>query len=137
MPYPFPSGAWAQAFMEKLNASPTYADIARNWEGDICFVIEPDSDGSVAAMTLYMDLWHGRCRAARVLADPSEAPAAFVLAAGLSVYVQILKGRLDPIQAMLTRRLRVTGDMIKLVRNVPTVLEFVRTATQVDAVFPQ
>ena len=39
---------------------------------------------------------------------------------------KIFNGELDPIQAMLTRRLKVEGSMAYLLRNVPTVLDFIR-----------
>ena len=137
MPHLFPSDAWAKAFMEKLNTSAAYGETAKNWEGDICFVVEPDTSALPQAMTLYMDLWHGQCRAAGQIANPEEKQAAFILTGTLGAYTKILTGQLDPMQAMLTRRLKVKGSMIILMRNVPTVLEFVRTASQVDTEFPQ
>jgi putative sterol carrier protein len=39
--------------------------------------------------------------------------------------------------ALLTRQLKVKGNMLVLMRNVPTVLEFVKTATQIDTEFPE
>jgi putative sterol carrier protein len=137
MPFKFPSDAWVKAFMDKLNASPAYAETAKNWEGDICFVVGADGDALPAPVALYLDLWHGRCRQARQLAHAAEQQAAFVLHGSLGAYARIINGELDPIQAMLTRQLKVTGSMITLMRNVPTVLEFVRTAAQVETEFPQ
>jgi putative sterol carrier protein len=46
-------------------------------------------------------------------------------------YVRILTGDLHPMQAMLTRKLNVQGNMALLMRNVPTVLDFVRCAQEV------
>jgi putative sterol carrier protein len=48
------------------------------------------------------------------------------LTAGLSQFNAVLAGRLDPMQAMLTRRLQVSGNMAYILRNVPVVLDFVR-----------
>lgn len=61
MAYLFPSEEWLKAFKDKLNSDEKYAHIARKWEGDIMFQIEPDGplDGTVL---LYTDLWHGKCR---------------------------------------------------------------------------
>ena len=39
---------------------------------------------------------------------------------------------LDPMQAMITRKLRVQGSMAYMMRNVPVVLDFVRCAQEVD-----
>jgi len=61
--------------------------------------------------------------------DPLEAD--FVLSAPFSNFVRVLKGDLDPMQAMLTRKLIVKGNLGYMMRNVPTVLEFVRCAQAV------
>ena len=37
----FPSDSWLQALNEKLNSDEKYAQVARNWEGDMIFLIEP------------------------------------------------------------------------------------------------
>lgn len=57
--------------------------------------------------------------------------ADFVLTAPFSNFVRVLKGDLDPMQAMLTRKLVVKGNLAYMMRNVPTVLEFVRCAQDV------
>ncbi len=46
-------------------------------------------------------------------------------------FLQGGKGELDPMQAMLTRKLTVKGNMGYMMRNVPTVLEFVKCAKAV------
>jgi len=38
----------------------------------------------------------------------------------------VVTGELDAMQAMMTRRLRVEGNMAYMLRNVPSVLDFVR-----------
>jgi len=131
MPHPFPSAEWLKAFETILNSDPRYAEVAKNWEGDLVFEIQ--SEGGVAPGTrgvaMYLDLWHGKCRGSRVLAAPGDAPKAkFTLRAPRSNFLLILGGSLDPMQAMLTRKLMVDGDMIYMMRNVPVVLDFVRCA---------
>lgn len=136
MAYRFPSEEYVQAVMDVLNQDEQYAQIARNWEGDLVFVIEPDKgvNSTDLPMMLYFDLWHGKCREVRVI-DPEfeEVPdAAFTLTAPQANYLQILQGELDPMQAMITRRLKVEGSMAYMLRNVPTVLDFVRCCSSVE-----
>jgi putative sterol carrier protein len=130
MAYSFPSEEWLQAFEEALNKDEKYAKVASNWEGDFMFVIEPDEGSDDAVLQYYMDLWHGKCKNAFVV-EPGAAEApkpAFTMRATRTQFIKVLKGELDPMQAMLTRRLRVEGSMPYMLRNVPTVLEFVRCA---------
>ena len=130
----FPSEAWIKAFMAQLNNSMAYAEIAKNWEGDLLFQVEWP-DGSPPTL-LYMDLWRGKCRDGYVAPDPAQK-AAFRLTAPIGNFTKILKGELDPMQAMVTGKLKVQGNMVMLMKNIPTVLEFVRTAQQVETEFPK
>ena len=133
MAHPFPSEGWLNAFEEVLNSDERYAKVAAKWEGDFMFVIEPDKGSSEPELRYYMDLWHGKCRKAYVVEpDVQDAPEpAFTLRATRGQFVKVLKGEVDPMQAMLTRRLRVEGSMAYMLRNVPTVLDFVRCAREV------
>ncbi|MBI4771925.1 MAG: SCP2 sterol-binding domain-containing protein [Chloroflexi bacterium] len=131
----FPSAEWVTALMEALNASEAYGHVAKNWEGDIIFVVLPEGELKEPAY-LYLDLWHGKCRGVRRLDSPDEKKAAFTLTASLGNFIKILNRQLDPMQVMLTRRLQVQGNMVVMMRNVPTVLEFVRTATTIPSQFP-
>ena len=126
----FPTSEWVRAFMEKLNHDAQYQDIARNWEGDFFFAIEPDSSLEVPVV-LYFDLWHGKCRKAYVVGENEYKKPAFVLKAPYENFRRILNGELHPMQALMTRKLHVQGNMSILMRNVPTVLDFVRCAREV------
>jgi putative sterol carrier protein len=128
MAYDFPSEAWLEAFVEALNQDERYAKVAKNWEGDFAFTVEPDDPQSDQVAFFYMDLWHGKCRDAQVANSIEEMPKKpkFIMSASESVFRRVLAGDLDPMQGMLTRKLRLQGNMAYLLRNVPTVLEFVR-----------
>jgi putative sterol carrier protein len=127
----FPSTEWLQALKEKLNSDEKYGDIARNWEGDIRFVLEPDG-GQTKLVWMYIDLWHGKCRDA-FFETPGNADfkPAFTLKAPYNNFTRILKGEMEPMQALLTRKLGVQGNLAVLMRSVPTILEFVRCAKEV------
>jgi putative sterol carrier protein len=126
----FPTASWLQSLMEKLNTDEKYAQVARNWEGDMAFQIEPGGQIDQPVM-FYLDLWHGKCRDAYVLDGSKEIHPAFILKAPYDNYVRLLKGEIEPMQALLTRKLGVHGNMAVLMRSVPTVLDFVRCCREV------
>lgn len=124
MPH-FPSPEWLPSLKDKLNTDERYAQIARNWEGDMLVLIEPDGALS-QPLAYYLDLWHGKCREVYIVDQNQEVKPFLTLSGRYGIIVRVIKGELDPIQAMLTRKLHVEGNMIVLVRNVPTVMEFIR-----------
>jgi putative sterol carrier protein len=126
----FPEYAWLQALMEKLNTDEKYAQVAKNWEGDMVFQISPG--GNLAQpVTFYLDLWHGKCREAFVVDDQIANKPVFTLIAPYDNYARLLQGEVEPMQALLTRKIAVQGNMAVLMRSVPTVLDFVRCCREV------
>ncbi len=126
----FPSDEWVTTLMEKLNTDEKYAQIARNWEGDMLFVVEPGGS-LVENVTFYLDLWHGKCRQAYKVEDGQETKAVFTLKGPYDNYVKLLKSEMEPMQALLTRKIGVQGNMAVLMRSVPTVLDFVRCCREI------
>ena len=134
MPIPFPSDEWIKALKDQLNDSTSYAEIAKNWEGDFYFQI--DWPSGAPPTLLYIDLWHGKCRDAFQVTEAATHKPAFRLSAPFDNFSRVIKGELDPLQAMVTGKIRVQGNMVMLMKNIPTVLEFVRVCQQVDSTFP-
>lgn len=130
MPGIFPQQDWLDEFAEYLNSSEKYSRVARKWEGATIFEVKAEGplENDVA---FHLDLWHGKCRSARMLVQGELIEADFVFTAPYNNFVRVLTGDLDPMQAMLTRKLVVSGSMGYLMRNIPTVLEFVRCAKEV------
>ncbi|MFM8319627.1 MAG: SCP2 sterol-binding domain-containing protein [Chloroflexota bacterium] len=128
----FPTDAWLMALKDKLNSDARYAQVARNWEGDMLFMIEPGGE-LLEPQRYYLDLWHGACRDAYPVPDGQEAKAVFTLKAPYDNYVRLLKGEIEPMQALLTRKIGVQGNMAVLMRSVPTVLDFVRCCREVTS----
>ena len=126
------SQQWMDILCKKLNSDARYAQIASKWEGDLAFAIEPGGD-LTQPLYLYLDLWHGTCRAAKMVPTLEGISPAFTMTATYEDITKILTGKLDPMQAMMIRKLRVQGSMAYMMRNVPTVLDFVRVAREVTS----
>lgn len=127
----FPSEEWLRGLENKLNSDARYGAIARDWEGDLFIFIEP-SGNLEKQLTLYLDLWHGKCRKVHYQPQPESYPnPTFTLTATYANITAILAGNLNVITAMMTSKLNVKGSMGYMIRNIPTVLEFVRCAQEV------
>ena len=127
----FPSEEWLAELEAKLNSDSRYHEIAKNWEGDLFFFIEPDGNLK-ERLTFYLDLWHGTCRKVEYQPPADWHPnPAFTLTSSYKDITSILTGKLNPMTAMMTSKLKVKGSMGYMMRNVPTVLDFVRVAQEV------
>ena len=127
----FPSEEWLKGLEAKLNSDSHYNEIARNWEGDLVFLIEPDGNLD-ERLTFYLDLWHGTCRKVEYKPQPDSYPKpTFTLTSSYKDIASILTGKLNPMTAMMTSKLKVKGNLGYMMRNVPTVLDFVRFAQSV------
>ncbi len=134
MAYRFPSDEWIKELCRILNESEAYAEAAKNWEGDFYFIVEPDEEFKETAY-LYMDLWHGKCREAFLASDPSAKDPEFRIWAPYGTWKKVILGQLDPIQGLVTRQLKLKGDMIKIMRNVKAANELVKCCARVETEF--
>lgn len=134
MAIPFMSEEWAQALMEAINNSEAYREAAKTWEGDFYFTAElPNGEQA----TIYLDLWHGECRQAMAVSDPSVKTPEFHVSGKLAAWKKVISKQVDPIQALITRQLKLKGNMAKVLRSVKAAQELVNCATQVPTEFPE
>ena len=131
----FPSDEWIKELMAVANASAEYAKAAEQWEGDLLFVVER-GPGLPEEHYLYMDLWHGECRRAGAF-GPGEKSPEFEISAPLATWQQVLEGRLDPIRGLTTRRLKLKGNLMKVMKSPRAALALVECAREIDTRYPQ
>ncbi|MBL7065952.1 MAG: SCP2 sterol-binding domain-containing protein [Anaerolineae bacterium] len=115
MTFKFPSDEWIKELSRQLNASETYEKSAKDWEGDFVFIVEPD-DAYDGTAYLYLGLYHGKSPDAAMVASKDEREIEFVLRAPFSAWRKVIEGKLDPIQGMMTRKLKLKGNMMKVMR---------------------
>lgn len=135
MPIKFPSDGWVKALMVELNQSATYREAAKNWEGDFYFIATA-GPGLPKDVYLYMDLWHGECRAAYEVTDPSSKSPEFAISAPLPAWRKVIEKKLDPIQGLITRQLRLQGNMLKIMKAPKAAAELVNCCTLVPTEWP-
>ena len=129
---------WATAFMEAVNASKAYEEAAKTWEGDFYFIIEPGGAVKELGYT-YVDLWHGKCHKVDVVTDATKDKykPEFVLQANVGTWRKVAEKKLDSIQAIVTRQLKLTGNMGKVMRAVKAAQELVNCVTRVKTEYPE
>jgi putative sterol carrier protein len=130
----YPSQEWLVELEARLNASETYAKAAATWEGDCIFVIQPDATYLETSYG-YINLQHGKASGARMLKSLEEQNALFTMSAPFGIWRKVMEGRLDPLQAMFSGKIKVKGSMAQIQRTPRATYELTRIATQIDTDF--
>lgn len=130
MAYKFPSDEWIKELARQLNASEAYEKAAKDWEGDFVFVVEPDEAYPHTAY-LFLGLYHGKSTDAAMISSETERPAEFIIRAPFSTWRQVIEGKLDPIQGMMTKKLKLQGNMMKVMRYPKAAKEIVSCCAKV------
>ena len=110
MAFRFPSDEWIKELSRQLNDSESYGRSAKDWEGNFVFIVEPDETYDDTAY-LFLGLYHGKSPDAAMVANEDEREVEFVLRAPFSSWRKVIEGKLDPIQGMMTKKLKVQGEM--------------------------
>jgi putative sterol carrier protein len=138
MEYEFGSQEWLNAFVEAINGSKKYEDAAKDWEGDFYFILEPG--GPITERRyVYLDLWHGKCRKAELIEekDKEKYKPEFTIAGTLATWRKLNEKKLDGTQALLTRQLKLTGNMPKVMRATGATRALSEATSSVKAIFPE
>lgn len=121
---------WANAWADELRASDAYRAAAAGWEGSIALQM---SSGDVPAelVAVFLDLWHGDCRAARRASTSDLEQATFVIRAGEEVWRRVLERDLEPIFGLMSGKLDLArGSLARLMPYVTASRELVAAATR-------
>lgn len=135
MPLQFGSAEWTQALASALNESEAYAKAAATWEGDLYFICA--AGGPISSdIHMYLDLQKGKCLSNGVASSAEQFSPEFTLTAPLAIWQSVLGGSLNPIQAIMLRKIQLTGPMTKIMRNSKAAVELVNCAAALDTAWP-
>lgn len=115
----FASREWIAAVVDALNRQPDLAPALAGLAGEAGFVVERDGPAWPRDVAAWARQERGRVAAWRLLPDPDdllELEPAYVVRAPYRLWRGLLEGG-DPVQAALSGRVRVEGDLEALVRR--------------------
>ncbi len=125
----FPSREWAEAYCRALNENESYRAAARGWVWPILFKVREPGGGSKGFILYLRD---GRCDGVEWLEDAEKGDAPFVLSAAREAWIEVISGRLNPISAIMRRKLILEkGDYSLIMRFPVAALQMVATAQKV------
>ena len=113
------SEEWWKIYEEKINSNKAYEEAASWWEGDFIFDVQPGGP------------FTGHIKAFVGLLHPEVE---FIVAGTYDNWLKVLQKELDPIQGMMAGKLRLTGNMAKIMRAVKAAQELVNSTTMIENV---
>ncbi len=131
----FGTDEWIKALMAEVNKDEAYRAAAKDWEGDFYFVVDK-GPGVPEPIYMYMDLWHGECRDAYKVEDSTAKSPAFVMNAPLATWRKLFDKKLDPIRGLMSRQLKLKGNMMKVMKTPKAAITLVECCTRIDTEYP-
>lgn len=116
----FGSREWIDALVAALNAQPELPRALAGLGRDAAVVVEADPPVWPRPVAAWAEQQGGRIARWRLLADEDELlelEPAYVVRAPYRVLRAVLLGEADPVQAALSGRVRVDGDLEALIRR--------------------
>lgn len=134
---PFPGPEWTAAFKQQLDNSAGYKAAGATWtHGAIALVVRKEPNlGLAEGVGMWLDLHQGVCREARVVTEAEAQSAPFCITGDYARWKEVLQKQLDPIKAMMQKKLELRGAMTTIVKYVNAAKELVEASTRVDTKF--
>ncbi|HEY3365438.1 MAG TPA: SCP2 sterol-binding domain-containing protein [Symbiobacteriaceae bacterium] len=129
---------WVNAYKESLGRSAEYRKAAAKWEWPLVLKVQKDpSLGLPDDLAVYLDLWHGECRGARVATAADLESAPYIVSADAFTWKQVLEKKMEPIGGIVRGKLKLArGSIITLAGYVQAAKYLVEAATEVATDFP-
>ena len=116
----FPSKEWCEQAVSLLNSDPDLPLASRGWKGDLAMIIDPEPGKLTRPFVVHSDPKEGKPITFRVLADPDdldEIEPVYLIRAPYSIWRGMIEGNIDPMEAVLRRRIAVRGDLQPLIER--------------------
>lgn len=116
----FPSKEWCEEAVRIANADPEAVLAGQGWEGDFGVVIDPEPGRLSKPFVVHVVPKGGKIVKLKVLADPDdleELEPKYLARAPYSIWKGLLQGTVDPVEAVLRRRISVQGDVQPLIER--------------------
>jgi putative sterol carrier protein len=137
MAFTFPSPEWAAEFKNEVQKSAAYKQAAATWTfGPVALLTKADpAIGLPEDLGMWLDLERGSCSDVRVVGKAEAEKAPFCISGEYARWKSVLRKELDPIKAMMQKKLELKGQMTTIVKYVNASKELVECATRVPTRF--
>lgn len=116
----FPSKEWCEEAIRLVNSDPESVEAGAGWDADIGVVIDAEPGKLAKAFVAYCKPKDGRIHQFKVLVDPDdldEFEPAYLAKGPYSMWKGLIRGTVDPVEAVIRRWIAVEGDVQPLIER--------------------
>jgi putative sterol carrier protein len=130
----FPSDEWVKEFSNQINSSKAYEESGKDWEGDWIFIVEAD-EAYPKTVYFFIGLYHGKVTDAAMIENEHAKEAQYFMRGSFTTWRKTIEGKLDPIQGLMTRKFKLKGNLMKVLRYPRSAKELVNCVMRVPTEF--
>jgi putative sterol carrier protein len=116
----FPGLQWAEELAKRLNSLTEYRDSSENWKGTLVMAVLGEPGKLDKDVAIGLDPTGGVIRDVRLVDNHKTAPVDFVLAGKYSFWKDVLLGKHDIIGGVVTGKVRLRGNVFRLMLQLKT-----------------
>jgi len=122
-----------------VNADPESVRAGQGWKGDFGVVIEAEAGKLSKPFALHLEPKDGKLEKLKILRDVDELEEiepAYLARAPYSIWKGLLRSTVDPVEAVLKRQIRITGDLQPVMERMRYKGIADRVLSQLQTTFP-
>jgi putative sterol carrier protein len=109
---------WLVALKEEINRSSDYHQAGGRWDSSLGMAFLADEHDDRDAYVV-LDLREGRCERAAFVSEDQYRQSTYRLAGPWDRWHQLCGGRLEPLKAIILKRLEFGGDLLRMAGFLP------------------
>ncbi|MEW6440901.1 MAG: SCP2 sterol-binding domain-containing protein [bacterium] len=133
----YPSDEWIKGLQAVCRADDGFRSSCGDFMGKFVFQIETEPGKLERPAYLFLWVDQGDAKEAKAMTSLDEEPdAEYVITGKYSVWKGVVQGKLDPLRAIMTRKLKlVKGSQFTILKQAKFAMRMISNATRVDTVF--
>jgi putative sterol carrier protein len=135
-PYIMGTPAWIATYESLIQNDAVYKMLAKGWEGSVVIHITAKPEAGLDEdMYLLIDLWHGDCRAVRLVPPEAGEGGDFVLTATYDRWKQVMTKELDVVKGLMQGKIKLKGHLPTIVRYNKAATRLVELVASMNTIF--
>ncbi len=126
----FLSNEWVSQYIESLNQDENFKRITRKWEDNILFFFQEKD--SMESKGILLTIHHGVCKEGKIVSDVEEVPMTII--GSMANWKILFQGKISFFNLIIEQKLRMKGDVDKIMRNLPAINAMVNKIIEITEV---